>query len=991
MQSPKEPYVTALDEYVQLNRTFNELSPFTADSDSIDMERLFQVGKPLGWSDLLNEYRVILLSEAGSGKTEEIRSTARQLRAQGKPAFFLRLENIASNFEFAFEEGSHFEFDKWLSSDEEGWLLLDSVDEARLKSPADFALAIRAIGALISSAKNRTHIVITGRTSAWRPKTDYSLCVRHLPPPHQTILQTPSLTSSTDIQSFDVDTDSTKISTTENPQPFKIVTIAGLDTEQIEIFIRARGIEDTKSFLKAVERANASSFTTRPQDLIDLADLWRDKKRIGSQHEIMRYSVERRLTERDQTRDEAKPITYDRVRTGARLMAAATTLTKEPTFLIPDGANNTSGLSPRDVLKDWHEEDISKLLARPIFDGAIYGRVRFHHRSVREYLTAEWFSELLNRHTSRHLIESLFFKEQYGVNIITPTLRPILPWLSILDDKIRQRVFAHDPNLLLEGGDPSSLPLAIRKQILRNVCEQIGSGAELHSINTRDTVQRFANTDLSQEIRALLKTYELNSEASSFLLRMVWLGQIKDALPEALAHAADSTAEPHVRVAAFKAVKAIGTATDIFNIRELFASETTNLNREWLAELVADLPPGDRSVNWLISCIGKALPEESFKIDHLGDAVSDFLDSCDIALLPKLLLGFNSLLDTAPEFSRLTWLAKPSSKAVQRLIVARHPAALETHVLTIISKIGEVPYHKSHHLSQKDLEFGTQIPRWTELNRALFWFQIERKRQRISARNGARLVDYRRSGIMNPFWRFGTEDLEYVTGHIEENFTLDNRLVALSLALDIYRLADQPQAVLDRIKDLVANSHPDLQDMLQQHLEPPNHYDVEQRKWQQRSDTREAKRKKDLENARELLTKDLSKLFADNSANPGLFSQAFAYLLARVREAQKSNTRWADSNWQVLVPSFGEEIARFYRDGAVKFWRHYKPKLRSEGYPADQTANATIFGLVGIGIEAKETEEWLGTITEDDAVLACHYATFELNGFPTWFPELFSR
>ena len=47
--------------------------------------------------------------------------------------------------------------------------ILDSVDEARLRDPKDFERAIRRIGKRIERALQRTHIVITGRTEAWRP------------------------------------------------------------------------------------------------------------------------------------------------------------------------------------------------------------------------------------------------------------------------------------------------------------------------------------------------------------------------------------------------------------------------------------------------------------------------------------------------------------------------------------------------------------------------------------------------------------------------------------------------------------------------------------------------------------------------------------------------------------------------------------------------------------------------------------------------------
>jgi hypothetical protein len=111
--------------FIELNRTFRELSSYARESDDADISDAFRVGDPLGWPDLIHEYRVVLLSEAGSGKTEEIRNIARKLRSEGKAAFFIRLEHIPNDFEDAFEVGSFEHFEGWLASGEEGWLLLD--------------------------------------------------------------------------------------------------------------------------------------------------------------------------------------------------------------------------------------------------------------------------------------------------------------------------------------------------------------------------------------------------------------------------------------------------------------------------------------------------------------------------------------------------------------------------------------------------------------------------------------------------------------------------------------------------------------------------------------------------------------------------------------------------------------------------------------------------------------------------------------------------
>ena len=169
------------DKFIELHRTFHELSKQTSENDDTDFSQWPPTDKCLNWSDLIKEYRLVILSEAGSGKTTEIRNIACALRNEGKRAFFLRLKHIPTHFEDAFEEGTYEAFTTWLASSEEGWLFLDSVDEVRLREPRDFELAIRNLSRQISIAIDRAHIVITSRTTAWRPRTDLAYCTAWLP------------------------------------------------------------------------------------------------------------------------------------------------------------------------------------------------------------------------------------------------------------------------------------------------------------------------------------------------------------------------------------------------------------------------------------------------------------------------------------------------------------------------------------------------------------------------------------------------------------------------------------------------------------------------------------------------------------------------------------------------------------------------------------------------------------------------------------------
>ena len=83
-------------KFIELDRTFHELSKYARESDDVDLRHAFHVGHQLHWPDLIKEYRVVLLSNAGSGKTWEIRNVAQTLRSEGKAA----LSVIGSRREF---------------------------------------------------------------------------------------------------------------------------------------------------------------------------------------------------------------------------------------------------------------------------------------------------------------------------------------------------------------------------------------------------------------------------------------------------------------------------------------------------------------------------------------------------------------------------------------------------------------------------------------------------------------------------------------------------------------------------------------------------------------------------------------------------------------------------------------------------------------------------------------------------------------------------
>src|SRR5438105_6069321 len=122
-----------MPRHIELNRTFWPLG----DGEEYDPDTLREKARfglhLMHWSDLLTMTRVVILAEAGTGKTHELRETARRLRREGKAAFFCHIEDLATDgLEKALSEGNGEEVRNWLAGDHSAWFFLDSVDEARL-------------------------------------------------------------------------------------------------------------------------------------------------------------------------------------------------------------------------------------------------------------------------------------------------------------------------------------------------------------------------------------------------------------------------------------------------------------------------------------------------------------------------------------------------------------------------------------------------------------------------------------------------------------------------------------------------------------------------------------------------------------------------------------------------------------------------------------------------------------------------------------------
>ncbi|MEZ9744126.1 hypothetical protein AB4320_05485 [Vibrio splendidus] len=974
--------------YIDLKRKLKEI-PIEQLNEEYDFSLGWGGYGSVGWQEIIDEYRTVVLSEAGTGKTEELKYLTKKLRSKNLPAFFIRLEDLTGEFEDAFEIGSYEEFTSWMESENEGWLLLDSIDEARLSDPKDFERAIKKISRQLTTALDRVHIILTGRTSAWRPKSDLSLCDDKLPLSQKRIGHTKEAKSPSD----SISTSDSGKSTT-----FKFYQLIELSREQIKSFAKEKGIPDPIKLLEDIERVDAWSFTTRPQDLIDLIEYWSVHNKLGTRMELMESNIQRKLSERSLDRVEPNELPLAELYSKAQTLAAVSTLTQIPHIELPEGSTHFSGNSSTSVLLDWNSNQVLDLLKRPIFDEAIYGAVRFHHRSVREFLTAKWFDALLSKSSSQAYIESMFFRTQYGIEVLTPSLRPLLPWLVIWNENFLKRVSKIDPKVFFEGGDPSQLDLEVRKEILRDVCDGLAKKEPGQLQYDVGAVQRFASQDLVEHIRALFEIHSDDEDVLEFLLRMIWTGRIKGLEKEVIRTIKSPHSDKYTHISAIRAAKVICSSEIVETLRDYYLENNSELDREILLELVENLEINEKNLEWLIACFKKLAPKKEYTYDRLSESLIHNLrdaqtEECGFAITQiKKLLGIEPFHKTwrYKISKRYAWLLPVAAYLIDKIINEKASIALKPEILELIQMISVAREYDIRGVDELKEEFSKKIPAWSELNWALFWSSIEQTRQRVKWK----VQSFRQAALYGQYWSFGLDDFDQVLLELSHRQVFDDRKIVLSLAFDLYKSSGKRPAWLIKIKDCLSDSI-DLLDHLSLLIDPPPptreelELEKQNEKWETKRKSREDKDRKYHDDWKSWLNSNLKKITVKQIKKPGVLPNALWYLHHQTEKSDDSSSRWTSYNWSSLEGEYGKDIAKYYRNGTVNFWRNYKPQIRSEGADFNSTSGAVIFGLTGLEIEAHENIGWISLLTPKEVELACRYASFELNGFPTWLPKVF--
>ncbi|MEE9428005.1 MAG: hypothetical protein V3V25_07635 [Paracoccaceae bacterium] len=978
--------------FIELNRQFISLSEEDISSDEIEARFDYGLGTTSSWEDVLKEFRVVVLAAAGTGKTKEIENSCTKLREDGKPAFFLRLESLATEWDAAFEIGSHTELEAINARQKECWVFLDSIDEARLSGPKDFEKAIRRLRSNMDGNLQNAHIILTSRVEAWRPKQDQIMVEKHLP-----FAQSRTLTQVEADTADDVFEDIQVKSRKNETSSLAFYTLRGLTTEQITTYSTAHGVLDTARFLKELEKNDVQNLARRPKDLDDLLQFWKAYGCLGSRLELFEDNISRKLSETDPDRAGKDPLTVEKTELGALRLAAAVSTTRLTRIIVPDSENpNLEGLKIEKVLVDWTTSECTALLARPIFDPETYGFVRFHHRDTLELLTAKWVNKLLKSGNSRRKVEGLFFTNQYGIEVVMPKLRPVLPWLALFDQNILDRLIENWPEVLFEGGDPSKLPLASRETLMKNVCEQFAAKKTARISVDINVLQRLVDKDMAKVVLELFSEYSDVQEIRRFLLRSVEQGPIPECLEIAKSFALDDKIDDYSRTVAMRAMMVIGSKATLKKHVTKILSDPWLKRRSNLSNFIAIFGLNFLSPSEIIGLISEADQPHPHRYQGLNNTLSDYLKICPIGNVVQILEGTSELLRKAPYrkerhfdvSDKYNWLLECVAVACERLIAEKHPAALTETTIMMISLIGK---SDSYTRPRNEHKLRELIPNWPELNLSLFWHDVSVRRKSLLEKEEEQLTDFWQVGIYGALWKFSSAEFDTVLQCLTTKPLLDDQLVVVSLAFAIYRDASRPAAWRSKLKKVVQGTV-ELEEKLNNFLNPPTLTESEKRYrkseagYKRRRKQREEKETKYNVDWKSALPNRLEEINGTKNAGAGKVWNSQVYLFERMGELGKGHSTWSHSNWQDLVSDQSLEVAEAMRDGLKKSWRSngvgLKPEIGTGNNGLDQK---DIFALSGLEIEAKETLDWPNNLSFDDAKLASRYLLKELNGFPNWF------
>lgn len=986
------------DGFVELNRTFSD---FRGDADperlAFDSYLGALGGADTNWTEILRSRCTVILAEAGSGKTWEMQARTAAIREAKHPAFMVRLEDLANRpLDDCFDQESQRLYSIWKDGNREAIFFLDAVEEAKLRTRHALDSALRSFTTGIGINRlRRIKVVLSSRITGWRTKADEELVRRYLD------LSRP-------LESEDDAADTTTSDFLEddeyNSSPeLRIVTMDPLSYQQVEMLAKNRLQNRADVFISSLDTDDAWSFVRRPQDVIRIISYWQANETLGGLTELLEFDIAARLKEFDEERNRNVDLADSKLLEGAETLAIAVVLGKtlaislEHEFSTEDTGTYTL---PSAELPDWTYEKRQDLLTRALFDPAAFGAVRFHHRSVAEYLAASRLDDLCRTGLPSSDVVSLFFVRSYGEEVLIPSRAAIACWLACGDEVWNRRILGKllntAPEALLSHGDGARLDPSTRQALLRTLIARSQDERWRHWDVENEQLKRLTHLDLAPIITEALLDSTTPESCLILLLRLIREGKLKSCVPAVKKIVRGSHSSNQTLVSAIAAISSAGDEEE----------------KAWLVQVLLAKSELDESISYRI--LSEFYPNSLSAIEfvHLAEVTHayermtfpSFVDVATEVIQNKvpddqvglLLEGLGGLLKRMPGVTtkdkgssylisrKYLWLAPVLRAALSRALnmstISDQLTKRIVDALLIIELAEKCdPPYESRKI---DLQESSLVH--VSVRRLYCW----RKAKEELCRSPRTVPDiYSIFEYYSPL-KLSVADLGWMLDELSSEHEESDRKIALRWVSDMRwnfgSSGDRRAEVRRRIRD----SH-----TLRQSYRKlfPNAVEI----WFGRTRSR-------IYNFVKWGYKDRIRTITawhwkirnkvcfwlhvkEVMSGRHLGSLIHLYNIKR-REDSKQSAERVDP----VMKRYGKNIAIAYKDGCKAYWKTYTPSLHFEKDEPNQTSYGVIIGQQGLRFAFEDGLD-SAKLSASEADQAARYAAEELNTFPEWLTILAER
>ena len=988
--------------FIDLQRRFHELTEKELeDIESFTYRDEFGIHPGVGWPELLEHHRVILLAEAGAGKTVEMCKQAEGLVEEGKFAFFVPLEALDREpIDDVLPADQKRRFEAWKTDSEAPvWFFLDAVDELKL-TQGKLDRALLRLAKAIDGCLHRARIIISCRPSDWRPNSDMDT-VRDRLPAQEAGRQALSL-SSDEVFMDAIGHDRGEASPATRRRndlssrgTVRTVAMLPMSNRQVKLFAEQSGVEDATAFLAEVTRQDAWTFARRPMDLTNLIEVWTrsggsGSRRLGSRAEQYEANVTVRLKDNPDRPDKGV-LSDSKARLGAERLALALALTRTRTLRSPeqtlDSDRSDGVLEPAEIFSDWTEAKRQALLRRALFDPATYGRVRFHHRSVQEYLAAQRLRALRDRGMSTRALFRLLFAERYGVAVVLPSMRAITAWLALWDEAVCRELIEREPEALLSLGDPATLGIAARKDLVRRFAARYGEGGR-HGLRIPIAeVGRLAHPDLASVIRECWNNEPTSREVRELLVELIRRGPVEDCADLALHAAHDADWHPGHRAIAIRALLACGCNDRVRDIATAMLDQPDPWPDGTVYGVAADLFPGIITADDLITLVEQR-PEPTDSLLRIAETIAP--RSEEAATLRKQMAdlvwrGREPVQESYEIHSRFSYLAPALATLCHRQL---SEASGSPHDGLIGASVVASRFSGNGLDAYKPVfDLGERFRDNARLRNDAFWTELMFMDE-IVPTSGAwgRFDQTLTNSLIAPIDK---PDRSWLLAALADESRPERRAVALHALMEIWRQQGRDASELDAIRDAM-KGYTELGRILEKYPAPPKQIEAIERMEQRRqdrqkeTDIRETQRLEDWKQWRAELLADPDDAFSEEK-RAATVDTLFSWLKQKQQHRNPFNV-W-DKN--ALINAFSPRVADRAEQMIRKLWRTTQPILWS-AQPAGErniSPDKWIVGFSGVSAEAP-TPGWTASLSSAEVRTAAAYATLELQGFAPFLADL---